>query len=78
MTNDGVDLKYGKITTERGSIPDDEPVFLIRASDSCAADAIVEYHRIACEQGATTEFTGSVVMALKRFAEWGGKRKLAD
>lgn len=39
----GYDLKYGRVTTERGSIPDDEPVFLLRAQDSFAVEAIIHY-----------------------------------
>ena len=41
----GIDAKYGQIETKKGEIPDDEPVFLIRAQDALAG-AIVRYYAI--------------------------------
>ena len=41
----GFDAKYGQVETEKKAIPDDEPVFLIRAQDALAG-AIVRYYAI--------------------------------
>ena len=38
-----IEGKYGKITTERGTIPDDEPVFLLRAQDKLASPTVRMY-----------------------------------
>lgn len=74
----GRDQKYGQVETEHGSIPDDEPVFLLRAQDKCAVPTMVAYYSSALKEGATTEFCDDVVQALNRFNEWKGHRKVPD
>lgn len=39
----GAEAKYGRITTERKAIPEDEPVFLLRAQDALASPAVRVY-----------------------------------
>ncbi len=39
----GIDAKYGKIKTEKKTIPDDEPVFLIRAQDALSGPIVRDY-----------------------------------
>jgi len=47
------DGKYGRITTEYGDIPDDEPVLIFRAQD-VTTPRVAEYAaRVAGEVGAT-------------------------
>jgi hypothetical protein len=48
----GYDRKYGRVTTERGTIGPDEPVFLIRARDVSAPDALYAYASAAESHGA--------------------------
>lgn len=43
----GYSRKHGQVTVEQGHIPDDEPVFVLRASDALAADAISAYLKMA-------------------------------
>lgn len=44
----GYDLKYGHVSTERGSIADDEPVVVFRAQDE-VLPALLDWYREACE-----------------------------
>lgn len=66
----GIDLKYGKVTTERGSIPDDEPVFVIRARDSLAVRTLQEYYDLADDDDCSEEFCDAVDAATAVFVEW--------
>jgi hypothetical protein len=45
----GYDTKYGKVTTEFGEIPDDEPVIVFRARDKNVVDLLDEYLEL-CEE----------------------------
>ena len=73
------DLKYGKIITEYGTFSDEsEPVFLLRGKDVLALEALLHYREQAERFGCTTTFCDQVQIALERFAEWSGSRKLPD
>lgn len=43
----GYDRKYGRVTTERGTIGDDEPVVVVRAQDRLMP-YLLEYYRDLC------------------------------
>lgn len=45
------DLKYGRVTTEHGGIPDDEPVFIFRARDRNVIPVLDAYRDICAESG---------------------------
>lgn len=65
--------KYGRVTTSKGSIGEDEPVFLLRARDSLAAEAI-DYYRIRCAQeGSSQEHRDDLSEVLQVFEAWQGK-----
>ncbi len=67
-----VDAKYGQV--EIPGIPEDEPVFIIRAKDVAALDAIMDYFIDAKAQGA--EFTPEHENeALQPFLEWRNSHK---
>lgn len=76
--NDGVDAKYGEITTEYGAIGEDEPVFVLRAQDVLAHETLVHYHKQAGRFGCTTHFRDDVLQAIVNFERWHGVRKLPD
>jgi hypothetical protein len=52
----GFDLKYGRVTTERGSIGWDEPVIIFRAQDRFMLK-VLKFYRWLIEIG-----TGSTIM----------------
>lgn len=66
----GTEGKYGKITTERGSIPDDEPVFLFRAQDRLLP-AVLSYYRDLCvAEGSPDEHADGIQLAQAQVAAW--------
>lgn len=50
----GFDRKYGKVITEYGDIPDDEPVVVFRAHDVIVPTLLNEY-RLLCEQNGSPQ-----------------------
>ncbi len=64
------DRKYGKVTIERGTIGDDEPVFLIRSRDRAAPAAIRAYAIAAERAGADEAMVAEVRAAAVVVAEW--------
>lgn len=74
-----IDLKYGKVTVERGlEDSGDEPVFVLRASDVLAIETLSHYRKRAGEFGCSFEFVRSVGGARDVFVAWQGTRKLPD
>lgn len=45
----GFDRKYGRVTTEHGDIPDDEPVIVFRGRDRLVP-AMLEHYMDLCER----------------------------
>ena len=68
--------KYGRVTTEKGRIPEGEPVFILRAQDKLAAEAVGFYadlrRRVGDEKGSR-----DVLKVAKAFRAWP-KKKLPD
>lgn len=62
--------KYGRVTTERGNIPPDEPVFILRAQDALAPLAVVAYLKLCEEEGTTENHLTEVGLAYATLAEW--------
>lgn len=70
------ETKYGQVTTERKRIPEDEPVFLLRAQDKLAAEAIGFYAELRRKAG--DEEGGRACLAVaKTFRAWP-KKKMPD
>jgi hypothetical protein len=68
---------YQHIQDNTGKIPDNEPVFLIRAQDTLAAQALHLYADLAEENGASDTFVLSVREHAAKMEEWQPK-KLPD
>jgi hypothetical protein len=62
--------KYGKVTTEHGDIPADEPVFVLRARDELACPMLSAYFELCRRGGSPQPHLRSVEQAYTRFAEW--------
>lgn len=67
MPTDG---KYGKITTEFGDIPDDEPVFLFRGRDMLLPAILGYYATFAEELGSPAGHVDIVNDAARRLIDW--------
>jgi hypothetical protein len=66
--------KYGKINVPK--IPDDEPVFILRAQDRLAEAAIGMYRLLAASHG--SELAASLEKEITSFRNWSGNKKLPD
>lgn len=65
----GYDRKYGKVTTEHGSIPEDEPVIVFRARDRLSPDVIAYYGSLCVK--ASPDFHQDLVKGtLQAFLDW--------
>ena len=67
---EGLDGKYGAITTERKELHPGEPVFLLRATDPVAPMAIREYAFNCERRGCDPEHVAAAVRHAQRMEEW--------
>lgn len=65
-----VDLKYGRVTTERGTIGDDEPVVVFRAQDELLPMILSWYHLLCCEAESPRHHLEAIMDARDRILEW--------
>jgi hypothetical protein len=66
----GYDNKYGRVTTEHGDIPEDEPVIVFRARDKATAD-LLDWYLHACEAAGSPERHLSLIRKTQAtFADW--------
>jgi len=66
--------KYGRLSIT--NIPDDEPVFILRAQDQLADTAIGIYRLLAASHGC--QIADSVQKEVEEFQQWPGNKKLPD
>lgn len=66
----GYSTKYGRIATERKEIPDDEPVFVIRAADALACPLLSAYYSLCGKNGAAVTHLATAEAEYARFADW--------
>ena len=63
--------KSSIVNTATGKpIPDDEPVFILRAKDSAVLETLGHYKSITRLMGASEEFLTHIEQIIIRFAEW--------
>lgn len=68
---------YDRIQDPAGLIPDDEPVFLIRAQDSVGAEAVRQWAELYARKGGTRDLWERALEHAGRMDAWP-KKKLAD
>lgn len=61
---------YNRIQDPQGRIPDDEPVFLLRAQDEFAPAVVADWARRACEGGADEKIVSLALAHAARMQEW--------
>lgn len=61
---------YDRIQDPAGLIPKDEPVFLLRAQDTCAPHALVEWIESSRALGVDEEMLAAAERQLTAMAEW--------
>lgn len=66
----GRETKYGRVTFERGTIGEDEPVFVLRGQDPYGPDAIRAYALICQDHGCAPEHVAAVREAADEMDAW--------
>lgn len=66
----GYDSKYGKVTTEHGDIPDDEPVIVFRAQDKLSTDVLTAYYWLCEENGSPERHLKLIKATQAQFGAW--------
>lgn len=66
----GYDRKYGKVTTEHGDIPDDEPVIVFRARDIITTDLLAYYLAQCARKGSPIRHLQLIIGSIKLFGQW--------
>lgn len=67
---EGHDLKYGVVKTEHKEFHEGEPVFIIRAQDPLAVEAIDAYGEICSKAGVNSDHLAAVAKAAGEFQDW--------
>lgn len=71
-----LDRKYGHVTLERGTIGEDEPVFVIRGQDTLATLLLAKYRTMCGEAGSPAAHLYGITQAIDDFAAWQHDRQL--
>jgi hypothetical protein len=66
----GYDGKYGKVTTEFGDIPEDEPVIVFRARDITTVDLLAYYLMRCVKKGSPKRHLDIITTTVERFRSW--------
>lgn len=66
----GYDGKYGKVLTEFGHIPDDEPVIVFRARDITTVDLLAYYLMRCVKKGSPKRHLDIITTTVGRFRDW--------
>jgi hypothetical protein len=69
----GYEGKYGRVTTEHGDIPDDEPVILFRARDALTPTLLDSYYALCKAAGSPQRHLDMIETARLTFVEWQEK-----
>ena len=65
-----IDVKYGKVTTEFGDIPDDEPVILFRAQDQNVLMLLSAYLFLCSENDSPRSHLTMILNARDVVLDW--------
>lgn len=66
----GFDRKYGKVTTEHGDIPDDEPVLVLRGRDAATPGALQMYETLCAALGSPERHLNLIRTARHAIEDW--------
>lgn len=65
-----IDLKYGRVTTEKGSIGEDEIVVVFRAQDETLRTLLAYYHLICATAGSPRHHLDLIMNERDMVMEW--------
>lgn len=66
----GIDKKYGKITFEKGTIGEDEPVFVFRARDRILPTLLEDYWWYCKQEGSPEHHLDSIRDSKVEIEKW--------
>ena len=66
----GIDIKYGRVTTEFGDIPDDEPVVVFRAQDENLLGLLSAYLFMCSENDSPRSHLDKILDARDVVLDW--------
>lgn len=70
-----VEFKYGKVTLEKGTIPDDEPVVVFRAQDKMLPELLDAYHAMCVRDGSPIDHLVRIKETRARIVVWQREHK---
>jgi len=70
-----IDPKYGKVTLEHGSIGEDEPVIVFRATDKLLPKVLAYYHMFCVREGSPRRHLNMILNARDIVVEWQRKHE---
>ena len=68
-----IDVKYGKVTLEHGSIGEDEPIIIFRAKDVLLPKVLMYYHLFCLKEGSPKWHLNLILTSLDRVKDWQNK-----
>jgi hypothetical protein len=71
----GTDRKYGRVITEYGDIPDDEPVIVFRGRDRMVPAMLAEYLDLCRKAGSPQRHLDLVAESRRQIMEWQGEHR---
>lgn len=71
----GYDNKYGRVTTEHGDIPDDEPVIVFRARDMTTVDLLAYYLMRCVKKDSPKRHLDLIVQTIDTFRTWQAQNR---
>ena len=69
----GYDRKYGRVTTEHGEIPEDEPVIVFRARDRLLPKVLAYYRLFCWKAGSPRRHLGMIDDSVVAIEAWQAK-----
>jgi hypothetical protein len=65
-----IDIKYGRVTTERGTIGEDEPVVVFRAQDTLLPKVLAYYLLFCVKAGSPRHHLDAIIDARDAVQAW--------
>lgn len=66
----GIDGKYGRVTVERGTIGENEPVVVFRAQDRMLPYILLAYYEVCQQEGSPRHHLDRIEKTRQEVAEW--------
>lgn len=65
-----IENKYGRVTTERGNIGEDEPIVIFRAQDKLLPKVLLAYRKICADDGSPQEHLDRIRSTWRNIVDW--------